>query len=82
MKANDLSSALAVVPYLGRDVVIRWRDPEHDWHWFRVLAVGVYEDGKPYVELVGRTSPDGASWIGDAFRTSLGDIKRIKGGRR
>lgn len=61
-------------PYVGRYVEIRWRDPCHDWPYYRLLAVG-----KEQAFLRGEDSPDGECiHDGDEFCAPIKDVLSIK----
>ena len=57
----------------GKRVKIEWKDPIHDWYYFRVLCV----DGKR-VQLQGMDCPDGSEkHAGDVFFTNMSEIKSM-----
>lgn len=67
-----------LLPYIGKDVTIDWRDASDDWNAFRLLAVGVGpKSGKPRVRIIGRNQ-DGATWIGEPFWVPAADIDTIE----
>jgi len=68
--------------YIGQRVYIEWRDPEHDWHWFRLLDVmttGALWWRKTWLELQGLSSPThGAPYTGGPIIVPLDDIALIE----
>lgn len=59
--------------YIGRDVLITWRDPMDDWPSFRVLGV----DGDD-LWLRGITDPRGFEHDGGSFVVKCAEVERIR----
>ena len=59
--------------WLLHAVVIRWKDPENDWHHFRIERV----DGDR-IALTGMTDPHFCTHNGDFFWVNASEIKSVR----
>ncbi len=63
----------ALAKYIGRNVLITWDDPYHDWRSFRVLGV----DGDD-LWLRGITDPRGWEHDGGSFVVKCAEVQRAR----
>ncbi len=66
-----------ILPLVGRRVVIRWRDPAHDWRYFRLLDADIRIGA---IHLRGMDNPEnGAQHDGNAFWADWSGVASIEG---
>lgn len=65
-----------LLPLVGRRVVIRWRDPNHDWRYFRLLGADIRISA---IRLRGMDDPDGARHDGNEFWADWSGVASIEG---
>lgn len=65
---------------MNQRVVVEWRDPANDWHWFRLLDL--HGD---WVLLKGTAAPDGTKHTGGLIlvhRSEIAGIYPVKKGEK
>lgn len=59
--------------YIGKDVLISWRDPNDDWPAFRILGI----DGED-VWVRGINHPEGWEHTGESFVVQCAEVERVR----
>ncbi len=66
-----------LLPLIGKRVVIRWRDPAHDWCYFRLLIADIRISA---IRLRGMDDPEnGVQHDGNEFWVDWSSVASIEG---